>query len=159
MLGSISGGTKVTITGSGFIPRSTYVRIGQNNYYNNDALNTNITYTQIVLTTSANSNGTNLIVVNSNSVQAVCLTDCTFSYSQSITPKLSTVAPNSVNTSSLITITGTSFGSDLNSVNIQIGSQNCVASTVTDQAITCNLAGLNLGNQNVAVNIIGENEF
>jgi hypothetical protein len=108
------------------------------------------------LITNANLNESSQITVTSRNVQAICLAaSCTFTFSQQMTPLISSVSPNNVNASSLVTIAGDNFGTNLTNVNVNIGKQNCIPSSVTNQLITCLLNGLNLGNQNVAVNIFG----
>ena len=156
-IGSVAGGTKITIDGSGFLPSSTVIYINDNNQFvNNDTFKTNITYNKIILTTNANTNVSSQIIVTSKNVRAVCLAAaCVFEFSQPITPLISSVAPNILNASSLISITGNNFGTNLANVNVKIGKQNCIPDTVTNQLITCLLNGLNLGNQNVLVNILG----
>lgn len=51
-IGSVAGGTQLTISGRGFIPLKTSIQIGQTIYYN-DGLNVNITYNSINLNTNS----------------------------------------------------------------------------------------------------------
>ena len=64
-----------------------------------------------------------------------------------------------VNASSLIILTGSNFGQDINNVNVYIGSQYCQPVQINETQIVCQLNGLNLGGQNIQVNILGINNF
>ena len=161
-IGSLSGGTNLNISGIGFIPQTTIIQIGQNYYYNNDGQNTNIAYNLISLNTYPDLNGNQTILIQSNNIQAVCLVNnnnCNFTFSQIDTPIINDVVPTMVNASSLITLTGSNFGQDINNVNVYIGSQYCQPVQINETQIVCQLNGLNLGGQNIQVNILGINNF
>ena len=154
--GSLVGGTQITLLGQGFNSRTTLIQIGQNYYYNNDPSGTKVNYDSIELKTNAELEGSYEIIVTSNNVKSVCsAANCNFAYSQAVTPTIDSVSPNRVDSSSLISINGSNFGTNLTNVNVKIGTQSCSVSSVTNTEITCQLVGLNLGNQLVRVNIFG----
>ena len=158
--GSISGGTQIKILGYGFIQRTTYIQIGSSNYYDGDSFGTKISYYSILLTTNAELNGDYEILIYSNGILAVCgISSCSFSFSIVITPTINSILPKIINDSSLITLTGSSFGNNITRINVKIGSQICRPITIDDQSISCQLDGLNLGNQIVKLNIDGINHL
>ena len=101
----------------------------------------------------------------SNGVEAVCETICNFTYSFSYTPVITLVSPTNTSTVNIFNITGTNFGTDLNGIYAKIGSQNCIPISLSQidtnitQLFTCQLDGLNLGNQDIQLNIQGETDF
>ena len=103
------------------------------------------------------SHGTHEILVYSNGIKAACsvASGCTYVFSSTITPNISSISPTTVNGSTLMTLTGSNFVSQSSLVNVIIGNQLCSTLTATATQITCQLNGLNLGNQNVLLNIKG----
>ena len=156
-VGSTAGGTVVTINGDGFNQDTTVVAIGQTSYYKGK--NAQITNNTIVITTSNYIDDTNDLQVYVNNVLAVCTSDqCQYSFSDQSTPTLSQISPLTVNDSTLMTLTGASFGSDPTKIKITIGSSNCGSVSITSNTVvTCQLDGLNLGKQNVNLNVDGKN--
>ena len=162
--GSTVGGTKITITGLGF-SSSSYVQFGSIPYYffyNNDANNTVISFNSIVVYTASLQNfglthGTYEIKVYSNGLKVACsaANACKYVFSPVITPNIDSISPKTVNTSSLMTLTGSNFVSNISLINVFIGKQKCAAVTATSTQITCQLDGLELGYQNVFLNING----
>lgn len=156
--GSVAGRTKITIRGAGFSQYG-YVQFGDVPYYyfyNGDANNTQITFNSIVIYTSPMLNGVYDIKVNTDGVQPVCLAStCKFTFSDAITPIIQSVSPTTISGSGTVTLSGTHFGNDLSKISINVGKQFCVAASVSDTQITCQLAGLNLGSQSVTLNVLG----
>lgn len=152
--GSLAGGTLLKITGKGFIRKTTSIKIGETTYFQ-DGLNTNITYDLISLLTNSELNNTYEVNVYSNFVQAVCLVVCNFTYSANYTPVISSISPISINSSSQVSIKGSNFGTNISSVNIDIGGQECVIDSLNDSQLACLLNGINLGIQQINLNING----
>lgn len=153
-VGSLMGGARLILLGKGFIASNTLVQIGQNYYYNNDPRGTQVKYDSITLKTLQELEGAYDIKVTSNGVTSVCsAANCSFEYSQAMTPTITNVSPSTISSSGTITINGTSFGTNSSSVSVKIGSQICTPISVNDVLITCQLDGLNLGNQVVSVNV------
>lgn len=155
-VGSLQGGSHITITGNGFVPLTILIQIGNNFYYNKDSRGTLVKFNLITLQTYPHPEGIHEIKVTSNNLKAFCLaSNCYFNYSQVCTPILNSVSPNSVNSSNLITLTGSNLNTNLSDLEIKIGTQICVPVSVNENEITCQLNGLNLGDQQVNVNIFG----
>lgn len=163
--GSINGGTVITLMGYGFSQTSTFVQIGYESnipyyyFYSNDKHNTVITFNKITITTTPLDEGTYDVKAFTNGIQMQFLSSSSPNYTFSLasTPVLDTVSPINVSESSVITLFGNNFGNntDLSCLTINIGDQKCDPISVNDTKIACHLNGLNLGNQNVKLNING----
>ena len=91
-----------------------------------------------------------------NGVDAVCNTNCNFTFDSTLTPSVSSISPTSLTTpNTVFTISGNSFGTDMSKVHVTIGQVTCQVTSVVDTSIVCTLANLNLGIQNVNVLIDG----
>lgn len=70
-------------------------------------------------------------------------------------------APLNVSTADLITLRGTNLGPIMSGISTRIGSQNCYPVSLTQadsngtQELTCQLSGLNLGDQYIQLNVQG----
>ena len=165
--GSINGGTVITIMGYGFFQASTLVQIGSEQnvpyyyYYFNDNNNTMVTFNKITINTIPLTEGTyDVKVFNRPSTTPMrFLSSSNYTFSQEITPVLNSSSPSDVCNSTVVTLNGNNFGTDLSLLKITIGTQQCQPLTVTNTEITCQLMGLNLGDQNVQLNVIGKISF
>ena len=123
--------------------------IGYNVY---DRKNADINYNQISLITQPD-NGNFTISVYSNGKLASCFGDCSFEFLESVAPVISSVSPLTVNDSTEIIITGQNFVPNVTLIHIKIGSQDCLVSESSETEIKCNIDGLDLGAQNINLNI------
>ncbi|KAK3107254.1 hypothetical protein FSP39_010348 [Pinctada imbricata] len=128
--GSTNGGTKVTITGNGFIDGQTTVTFG-----GNACTVTSVTLSQIECTTPAGS-GSATVQVTSNSIN---YPTATFTYDASKTPTISAVTPTSGNTGDSVTISGTSFSATTGDITVLMGTTACAVQTASTTQITCTL--------------------
>ena len=148
--GSTAGGTLLTINGDGFITGSTFVLLDNVQYLTFAS----ISYSQITLVTNPADNGVKTLSVGVG--QTMATGSATFEYSTANSPTITSVSPTSVNDAGLLTIVGTSFGTDSTKVNVKVGNQECPAQSATDTQITCQLTGLSIGNNILNVNINGK---
>jgi len=148
--GSVAGGTRLIISGDGFIPESTLVVIGQIPYYNNrNGVYMNSTH--IVLNTVAHEDATLEVLVIVNKINASCDT-CSFTYSDSISPSLTSVTPLNVSGPTKIILEGFQFGSDPEKVSVFIGKSYCsIISLVNESQIECDVDAVEFGEQLVQV--------
>ena len=156
-IGSTAGGTLVTLTGYGFSQLITIVFANQqmdNQFYISEIIEK--TFNQIKFKTPEMSDELFDIYVYSITTSVLSLNKLQFNYSSAITPIIDSVDPLEVSSSSLITINGSNFGNDSTNVNVKIGSEVCLIETVNDLQIMCQLKGLNLGPQDILVNINGK---
>lgn len=156
--GSLSGGTKISITGDGFSNSFTLINIGMTSY---TASKAQITYNSIDLTTLADQAGSNEILVYVNSLKSSCeTTNCNFTFTSDVTPTVSSIQPTSLTTlNSQFTISGSNFGSDSSKVHVKIGSVDCILVSLVDTSIVCTLAALDLGSQSVDILVDGNFGF
>jgi hypothetical protein len=163
-LGSVAGGTLVTITGDGFTPADTRVIVGSIEYTSMAT----ITYsqiqfiTQIPPTSYIDQTIPITILVGTNS--AVCSSgQCTYKWAQSVTPYLTSVSPSSINGPQTLTLTGQNFAAtgsiSPSNVNVTVDGGSCNVTSVTNSTITCNIGNTEAGNYSVVASINGRNLF
>ncbi len=154
--GSLNGGNEVTITGDGFVPSATTLVLGSSVY--NDQ-NARITYTSITFVTNPEETDiTHNITLYVNGYQVVTEIDNSYAFSAEDTPEILSVSPTSVSLANTeITISGNLFGTSSSDVEVKIGVQDCVVSTVTNTEIKCTLSGLEIGDQSVNLRIKSKN--
>ena len=153
-IGSINGGTNVIITGNGFSPDSTTITLGTMKFTKNNAV---IEYSKISLITNSASNLTVNLNVNVNGLDSICIvqSNCSYTFSLTSVPYISSVSPISVYGSTLVTIVGTQFGNDTIKLTVTLGDSYCNITTVNDTQILCLLNSLKVGYQNIIVNLKG----
>ena len=128
--GSVEGCTHLTITGHGFSSDAT-VSIGVN-----QCVIREITFNRIDCTTVETDSGTKVVSVETNG-RTITWSD-TFEFSQSHTLSIIGLSPMS-GSGGAIQITGTHFGSDLEGIMVQFGSNLCAVSSVGNTTISCHL--------------------
>ena len=128
--GSMEGCTLLTISGYGFSTDSA-VTIGQNKCDISE-----VTFYQIKCTTSKTAEGTKVVSVEANG--SMITSGAIFAFSDTNTPSITGLSPMS-GSGGNIEITGTKFGSDLEDINVQFGSNLCTVSSVEDTNISCHL--------------------
>lgn len=140
----------VTISGDGFDARTLAIR-----FPSVDELATS--YTTITFRTRPNQDQIIPLALKSNSVDVLCtLTPaCQFEFSTTIAPTITLVSPTSVSGSASVQIDGTNFGTDITKLSVKIGQQVCAVSSSTGTSLTCSLSGLEVGNQNIYLNLDG----
>lgn len=158
LLGSISGGTLVTIDGDNFIPSLTNISIGGMLY----TKIINISNSQIKFITDARYNQTdqNLSLrVMVDQYPAVCRSSsCTYRWSNETTPYLTAVTPSILHGNALIMITGVNLlhpGILLSDIRIVINQRDCIIMNVTNTSIYCHTEALEAGNHSIAGYIDG----
>ncbi|CAH1788932.1 unnamed protein product [Owenia fusiformis] len=149
--GSLSGGTTLTISGSGFTQGHTG---GLTVNINGVTCKVeSVSYTQVECTTiSSGATTGHDVVVNVGPYASKCEGVCVFSYSEAATPTFIDVTPLATSISSTdITITGSKFGTDSVDVTVKIGTQDCSVTSVTDTSIACTIGYITVGPQQVNV--------
>ncbi|OCT77100.1 fibrocystin-L [Xenopus laevis] len=128
--GSTEGGTLLSITGNGFDPLNTTVLIGA-------ALCqiVSVTPSSIQCLTPPSMAAVNVTV--SIRVRSITYPPLSFSYSQSDTPIVSSVVPNTGVPGTAITISGSGFGSDASMTSVNIGNTTCTITTISDNQLQC----------------------
>ena len=140
----------MTIIGDG-LSDATIITLGAYQYTSKNAY---ITYGEISFTTSTTQVGNASLNLYVNGQKASC-SDCNYQFSSIIAPTVLAVSPVNVNGPTTIIINGTQFGNDISNLTVNIGTQKCNLTSVSNTIITCFLSGLNVGQQFVNVNLQG----
>eukprot|EP00698_Gefionella_okellyi_P011072 TRINITY_DN2904_c0_g2_i1.p1 TRINITY_DN2904_c0_g2~~TRINITY_DN2904_c0_g2_i1.p1 ORF type:complete len:3969 (+),score=910.30 TRINITY_DN2904_c0_g2_i1:483-12389(+) len=130
--GSILGGQRVTISGSGFSSDNSKNAVTINN---KAGVIVSSSATEIVFTTAANNAAvSSAVVLKINNYAATCqpASVCNYAYATSATPTVSSVTPSSGNSLQTVTLSGTALGASAGSNAIKFGSVS--ASVVSDSA-------------------------
>ncbi|KAL4228989.1 Fibrocystin-L [Mactra antiquata] len=136
--GGTAGGQTVTITGTGFDSMTTATICGL------DCSPISITSSQYMCRTSANTDQVCDVDISVNGLTKTL--SSSYEYKSSLTPTISGVDPVRGGTGggASLTISGSGFGSDTNSVTVEIDGSECTVNTVTDTEIVCT-TGSHLG--------------
>ncbi|ESO84871.1 hypothetical protein LOTGIDRAFT_131466, partial [Lottia gigantea] len=154
LVGSVNGGTKMVISGSGFQGSTSDVSVTVD-VYQCEVLS--VMYNEIVCSTPALSEGvynvSAIISVNGSPFPVSC-TGCIFEYSESSTPNVTDVNNTVVNGPTTLTITGSMFNGSM--VTVMIADEICAVTSFSDTEIVCNINGLPNGNHPLEVYIGGK---
>ncbi|XP_069051252.1 PKHD1 like 1, tandem duplicate 1 [Lepisosteus oculatus] len=129
--GSILGGTTLFIRGNGFSAGNTSVTVG-----GSPCRLISVEPSEVQCTTPANNEGNTIVNIQVLSVSYPALR---FVYSQSDTPRITAVSPQTGPSGTEITITGSGFGTDLQPISVTIDGVPCNVSAVTDTQILCSV--------------------
>ena len=146
LLGSIRGGTQVTIDGYGFQPDVTIVVIADQVYRNFTSLN----YSRIVLVTERQDRYVNadfsVSVFVNRSNETICLnSSCQFAWRTASTPVFDSVQPSSIFGPTNITILGRNLRQGNTTVRVSIGEYPCQVTARTNETIQCTTTSLQVG--------------
>lgn len=158
-LGSIYGGTRVTIDGDGFMSDETLVYIVGANYTHIGS----VSYSKINFTTPPELTYTNLnlsILVYVRMSQSVCLIpSCYFSWDTSVTPYFDSVSPQSIRGATNLTITGQNLlcGGRTIAANthVDINGNLCNITRLSNESISCTVLGVEAGEHSIVGSIDG----
>ena len=150
--GSIKGGTKITITGSGFSGKAGANVVLMNNVH---CVVSSMKYTEIICTTPGTGRaGKSTLQIYVKGHKATCTGSCTYTYDANTTPTVKSLTPASITApANTLTIAGSRFGTDKNVVSVTVGGLPCKIKTVKDSAVTCDIDGIYLGQNKVAMHV------
>nr|XP_018672072.2 fibrocystin-L-like [Ciona intestinalis] len=152
--GSIAGGTKLTIQGSGFTT-SSKVMIGAETSCT--VIADESSYTKLVCTTPAVGSAVSGVVKITQSGQVATCTLCDFDFADASTPSVTNRSETTTDRSSVpMVINGSGFGNTVGDVTVTVGTVNCVASNVSDTTINCDIGRFAAGDNNIVVHIAGK---
>ena len=154
MQGSLAGGTKLTIVGTGFMSdiSAITVDIGGHQCEVRSA-----NYSTIICITDANTEGTYPINVMITGLSSFPSNSFTYNYSILSTPTTTTITPTSGQRGDMVTINGTLFGDDPSSISVAFDGSECTV--ITDMSdsdtVVCELGGHFIATVTPEVNIEG----
>ncbi|KAJ8389419.1 hypothetical protein AAFF_G00119570 [Aldrovandia affinis] len=127
--GSTNGGTPLLISGNGFLPGNTSVTVGGFPCWLQW-----VTPGEVSCLTPAHSVGSVVVQIHVLSVEYPPLS---FAFSNAETPMITAVNPGNGTSGTVITISGSGFGTDLQQVSVTIGGARCNVSALNDTEIQC----------------------
>ena len=137
-IGSIGGGTPITLTGDGLSTMASDVAITINGVACRviAAFFGNVT----CVTGAASTAATATVAMSVRGVAASCIGSCTFSYSDADTPTLASASVTSSTDSQwTISLSGSSFGSGWSSATVMVGSTACTPVSGSTTSLTCTM--------------------
>ncbi|CAK8682976.1 unnamed protein product [Clavelina lepadiformis] len=158
-MGSLAGGTKITIQGSGFTNKSNVIIAKQQ--VPCDVIEDESTYTSLVCITRASTAASGNISVTVGSTAAECFgNDCSFEFATNATPVVAWQTTDNDFSVLTITLTGIKFGTNASAINITLSSggiiTSCNVTSAADTQIQCDLVSrLPVGENTVSVSISG----
>ena len=156
--GSVIGNTQVIITGDGFEPDDTRIIVGSIEYTSSAT----ITYSQIRFVTqippSIYINQAIPITILIGSNQALCSANtCTYTWSEQVTPYLTSVSPTSISGPQTLNLTGGNFKAlgvtNPSNVHVSIKNVVCNVTSVTNTTILCDISSIENGNYPIVIMI------
>jgi hypothetical protein len=147
--GSIYGGTLVHITGNGFVDKLTTITVKGNPCF---IVSLNLS-TVSCLTPSNGREETVELRITSNQIAYPV---SNFTYSNRVSPNISSINPTNGSAGTELTITGTNFASDKDKISITIGKAECTVISSSETEINCTAGASLVGTYSGLVTVDGK---
>ena len=148
--GGTQGGTVLTIVGIGFpiMSSNVFVTVGNKSC---QVLTSN--YSVVTCITPPQANGGYVVIVKLGVYLATAATN--FTYSQSLTPNITSISPLSGQQGDNVTVTGTLFPTDSAQVFVSFNGSVCAVVSSSSTSVTCTLGPSFAGSYPVTVRVAG----
>ncbi|KAI5615922.1 fibrocystin-L precursor [Silurus asotus] len=138
-VGSTTGYTRLLLTGSG-------LTAGKVTVAGYPCITVSSNYTNIICDTSPSSAQTGNVAVQVGAVSSSCSADCSFQYSSSLAPTVSSISPNSITgNQTTVVVSGSGFGSYIEDLRVYAGNIKLDVKAVTDSILTLQVGPLPAG--------------
>ncbi|XP_072104046.1 PKHD1 like 1, tandem duplicate 1 [Mobula birostris] len=151
-LGSTTGRTRVTLTGSGFGKSPSTIQVQLASV---PCTVVSVNYTHISCDSSASVVSSGIVSIWVRGLLATCTGSCNFTYTESITPSVLTVSSDVLDTVYTdVTISGRGFGSQVEMVLILVGTASYRPTDVSDTSLNTTVGPLPVGQHPLRVLIL-----
>lgn len=149
-MGSTTGYTRIFLSGSG-------LTAGLVTVAGNPCITISSNYTHIVCDTSPSPPQAGSVAVQVGGISSTCSTDCSFQYSASLVPMVSSISPSSVSgNQTIVFVSGSGFGSNREDLRVYADDTMLKVTAVMDSNLTLLVGPLSAGPHTLKVIVMSK---